>query len=220
MLFIGSARYYDPQLGRWWSVDPVDEFNSSYNYCGNNPVAFIDPDGKNIIIFNDKSGAFGAGHNAQLVGSDENAWTFYSKNGYGDGNYDWVDFISLNDFFESEYVKRYDTGIEFETSLEKDVKMQKFADDQISQYHYQFLGDNCSKLVSETAKISGIDVDSKILGISAPNKQINQAKQLSGNFVKQTIVFKISDTFGKSSAPVDNTDVSQTAIINQGQLDE
>jgi RHS repeat-associated protein len=44
-----GARYYDPQLGRWHAVDPADEFHSPYVYVGNNPVNFVDPDGKETI---------------------------------------------------------------------------------------------------------------------------------------------------------------------------
>lgn len=40
-----GVRYYDPQLGRWHTMDPADEFQSPYLYVGNNPVKFIDPDG-------------------------------------------------------------------------------------------------------------------------------------------------------------------------------
>ncbi|MBN1214420.1 MAG: RHS repeat-associated core domain-containing protein [Candidatus Lokiarchaeota archaeon] len=40
-----GARYYDPQLGRWWAIDPADEFYSPYVYCGNNPINMIDLDG-------------------------------------------------------------------------------------------------------------------------------------------------------------------------------
>ena len=46
MLFIGSARYYDPQLGKWQSVDPSDESFSPYVYVGNKPTIAVDPDGK------------------------------------------------------------------------------------------------------------------------------------------------------------------------------
>jgi RHS repeat-associated protein len=43
-----GARWYDPAVGRWWSVDPLaQDFGNKtpYNYTNNNPLIFIDPDG-------------------------------------------------------------------------------------------------------------------------------------------------------------------------------
>ncbi len=44
-----GARYYDPVVSRWLSIDPLAEKYpglSPYNYTANNPVMLVDPDGK------------------------------------------------------------------------------------------------------------------------------------------------------------------------------
>jgi len=41
-----GARMYDVQIGRWTSHDPLCQFASPYDYCGGDPINYIDPDGR------------------------------------------------------------------------------------------------------------------------------------------------------------------------------
>jgi hypothetical protein len=46
-----GARYYDSEYGRFLSVDPEANIYpsiSSYVYVADNPIIFVDPDGKKI----------------------------------------------------------------------------------------------------------------------------------------------------------------------------
>ncbi|MBR5703349.1 MAG: RHS repeat-associated core domain-containing protein, partial [Bacteroidales bacterium] len=51
-----GARFYDPVIGRWLQQDPMaDKYTSftQYNYCGNDPVNFVDPYGLDWYEKND-----------------------------------------------------------------------------------------------------------------------------------------------------------------------
>lgn len=47
-----NARLYDPRLGKWLSIDPLQRkypSHSSYNFALNSPIMFSDPDGKSVV---------------------------------------------------------------------------------------------------------------------------------------------------------------------------
>ena len=59
-LYDFEARFYEPQLGRWFVPDPVDWNSNPYLAMGNNPVVYVDPDGEFIWIAIGIGAAIGA----------------------------------------------------------------------------------------------------------------------------------------------------------------
>jgi RHS repeat-associated protein len=74
-----GARYYDSELSVWLSVDPMsDKYPSlnAYNYCSNNPLVLIDPQGEDIYDFDE-------GGNLVKITADKKIASFRVVDKYG-----------------------------------------------------------------------------------------------------------------------------------------
>ena len=94
-----GARWYDPILARFTTVDPLCEKYysiSPYAYCANNPVNAVDPDGKTIYVVYYQGGkthyyifdgTIGKIPNNPFVLDFIEAYNYNRKNGGGDNMY-------------------------------------------------------------------------------------------------------------------------------------
>ncbi len=80
-----GARYYDPVIGRWLSVDPLSTTSPSltpYHYVRNNPLFFLDPDGiKEIKASNyARNNLIGLKYASGITGYPDSDWQISNPN--------------------------------------------------------------------------------------------------------------------------------------------
>ncbi len=117
-----GARMYDPALGRWNGVDASAEtysFFSPYHFVGNNPIKFVDFDGKDYWVVNEEGALVD-----HIKNDERNQIAVINKDGE-------LDFHELNDQeFDSE-------------------QLENFTDDNIGDHLVTFISDeNINALMS------------------------------------------------------------------------
>lgn len=178
-LYYYGARFYDPKISVWMSVDPMAEKYagwSPYNYVLLNPVNAIDPDGNDVILLKAPKGAMGFGHAAMLVGNEIDGWRYYSKEGtnailgaYGSSN-------KSNDYERGEKVyetlekfaqeinvidnkaghPRYTEAYRIKADANSDTKMDAVAKKSVKSW-YGVIGNSCIDVLSNALNAGGFN---------------------------------------------------------------
>ncbi len=94
-----GARNYDPALGRWMNLDPLAEKYvnfTPYSYTANNPVFFVDKNGKEIYIITQNNEVTKATKIIQKTTIGKQLWDKYGRN----DNHDI--YISAQEFTENK----------------------------------------------------------------------------------------------------------------------
>ncbi len=102
-----GARIYDSRIARWYSIEPLAikyPMFSPYNFSGNNPILFVDLDGKDWFV-NSKTGLIIFIKNATEIKQD-----FFDKIKYGANSKDF-ERLGPNDMFGQKVNDAYGNNL-------------------------------------------------------------------------------------------------------------
>ncbi|WP_319561733.1 RHS repeat-associated core domain-containing protein [Marispirochaeta sp.] len=212
-LYYFNARWYDPELGRFISEDPIQDGTNWYVYVSNNPLKFVDPTGLDYIYLNDNNWAFHQGHAAVIVGNDQDGYTYYSKDGpKAEGSPDAknpgntrskvMTREELADYMKKNISPRYETAYRVETTAEQDAAMRDYGD-KVWDSEYGFADYNCGDQAKGIGVAGGLPFEGKgtVLGITRPNSLKKDVKKLAEG--EKRWWEKIVDFFTPETTPSD-----------------
>jgi len=109
-----GARRYDMQLGRWTGMDPLaDKYygTSPFAYVANNPVKYIDPDGKRIVFVNGYLGFGSPSGGARYWGGSDSSFVNGAKSYFSDFQIPYFTNIGYGKFSSAE--DRHSSGYRY-----------------------------------------------------------------------------------------------------------
>jgi RHS repeat-associated protein len=126
-------RGYDTRRGQWWSVDAkAGKYPSisPYAFCLNNPIVFIDPDGNDVILFDQKGNKVATITKAGTViekGMENSAIlkSYVATKEYfkgTSGEADFTDFENASKILNIKATAKPEGAANFQSSGYKDVK--------------------------------------------------------------------------------------------------
>ena len=197
-----QQRYYDPQLGRFLSNDPVTatsvggNFNR-YWYANNNPYRFTDPDGRDVVFAVDPAGAGGNGHTTLYFQDQKGNWYAYNQGAVGEaGSSGNLGFLSGRDAkagVSIELISAEDVpkdGLHVETSAKQDGLIAESAIKSADAHNsgaveYNLYSNNCTDAAVDVVNNSGAGIKvSNPATTVKPNSWIEKIKT-DANAVKR-----------------------------------
>jgi len=187
---------YDPNKSTFLSVDPLAEKYPNmggYVYCANNPIKFIDIEGKDIYLFiyASKDTESGAGHVAMAIGQNPDNLTYYSHYRKQDGGGQKVNKVGLKAISSDYEKKNFKHGqtaaptlvIRIKTSEDIDKKMMETSDENITST-WTLMSNNCADVAKDALNVAEVS-EGVAFGVSTPNELVEDLfennKELVGN---------------------------------------
>jgi RHS repeat-associated protein len=169
-----GARYYYDYLSIWLSTDPhADNYPhlSPYNYCSNNPIMKIDPDGKDEWELNSETGKI-----SWISDKDENGKDILR-------NQDRSDKVNVTKGVLTKKVGGFANNEEWETNNNKEVLLIEFGtNEQEAVDVFEFLSDNVSP------DDNGYVVEFSLTGYSENQFMITSSYEYGGDLFGSALI--------------------------------